>query len=75
MRKPPERKLSGRRMLAFQRRVREAIRQPYRSQYAFYKATGFPKPTLRAWLRPKEPRLPFTPALLSFSEKTGVGLS
>jgi hypothetical protein len=74
MPKRSERKLTGKRLLAFQRRSRDAILRAFPSQYAFYQKTGVQKPTLTAWLRKKNPRLPFTSALLAFAEATGVGL-
>ncbi len=79
--------LSKAQIRGFQRRAREAIKESsYGSLYALVKGrqasdevpgvppSGMYKPTVTAWLRKESPRLPFTAALLTFAEKTGVGL-
>src|SRR5438309_6712119 len=74
MPKSTRRKLSRNQVLGFQRRARKAIQRAYRTQYAFCKRTGFPKPTLTGWLSEKHPRMPFMAQLLNFADKTGVYL-
>src|ERR1051325_9712184 len=59
----------------FQQRVREAIQRRYGSVYALEKAGVIPKPTIRGWLRKTQPRLPFTPALLTFARETNASLT